>query len=128
MITTSSSIIGPTEPTELHGHFSPVCNSDIPPNSIICAGPVASYTTTLSATSASRLTVDGSITVTDDIDIGDKSLKKTLQRIEDRLNILTINPELEEQWEELRVLGDEYRKLEERLKQMNKVWDILSSD
>jgi hypothetical protein len=89
---------------------------------------VASYTTTLSATSASRLTVDGSITVTDDIDIGDKSLKKTLQRIEDRLNILTINPELEEQWEELRVLGDEYRKLEERLKQMNKVWDILSSD
>ena len=63
-----------------------------------------------------------------DILVNDKSLMATLERIEQRLNIFSPNKELEEQWEELRELGEKYRELEKQLESYNKVWQILSKD
>jgi hypothetical protein len=63
-----------------------------------------------------------------DVNINGISLRETLQKIEQRLNILAPNKELEAQWEELQELGEKYRKLEKELESYNKVWEILSTD
>jgi hypothetical protein len=48
---------------------------------------------------------------------------KTL--LEERLNMLVPNPELEAEWEQLKKLGDEYRKLEADMKEKSKIWSAL---
>ena len=61
-----------------------------------------------------------------DIEINGESLVGMLKQIEQRLNILKPNPDLEKDWEELRVLGDQYRKLEEEIQAKMKTWEKLS--
>ena len=39
--------------------------------------------------------------------------------------MLVPNPELEKEWEELKRLGDAYRKLEAECKEKSKVWNTL---
>lgn len=53
------------------------------------------------------------------------SLKDTLRAIEERLCILRPNPALEAQWDQLRELGEAYRKLEAELKEKQEMWDTL---
>jgi hypothetical protein len=60
-----------------------------------------------------------------DIEINGESLIAMLRRIEERLNILTPNPNLESEWAELRALGDQYRKLEQYIKDKQATWDRL---
>ena len=62
-----------------------------------------------------------------DIDINGKSLMKTLERIEERLNLLQTNTELEAEWDELRELGERYRALEQRCRDKAKTWETLKS-
>jgi hypothetical protein len=62
-----------------------------------------------------------------DIEINGESLIAMLRRIEERLNILTPNPELESEWTELRELGDQYRKLEQYIKDKQATWDRLQA-
>lgn len=62
-----------------------------------------------------------------DIDINGKSMKAWMEKVEERLNILTTNPELEKEWDELRRLGERYRKLEQRCKKKSEVWNKLTS-
>ncbi len=62
-----------------------------------------------------------------DIEINGESLVKMLKRIEERINILTVNKELESEWEELRELGNQYRALEQRIKAKMKTWKRLSA-
>lgn len=62
-----------------------------------------------------------------DIDIDGKSLKSWMEKVEERLNILTPNPELEKDWDDLRKLGERYRKLEKRCKEKAEVWKKLKS-
>ena len=50
-----------------------------------------------------------------DIEINGISLWATMQEIANRLNIMHTNPELETQWQELRELGEQYRKLEQHI-------------
>ena len=50
-----------------------------------------------------------------DIEINGVSLWRTMQEISNRLNIMQVNPELETQWQELRELGEQYRKLEQHI-------------
>ena len=50
-----------------------------------------------------------------DIEINGVSLWATMQEIANRLNIMHVNPELETQWQELRALGEQYRKLEQHI-------------
>lgn len=61
-----------------------------------------------------------------DIEINGESLISMLKNIEQRLNILKPNPELEEEWAELKALGDAYRKLEEEIQAKMKTWEAIA--
>jgi hypothetical protein len=54
-----------------------------------------------------------------------KSLKDSLDRIEERLAILHPNEELEEKWENLRGLRKMYMELEAEIIEKEKMWSIL---
>jgi hypothetical protein len=62
-----------------------------------------------------------------DLDINGKSLTAWMERVEERLNILTPNPELEKEWDDLRRLGERYRKLEKKCKEKAEVWKKLKA-
>lgn len=60
-----------------------------------------------------------------DVDLDGRSLKDTIQAIERRLNMLIPNPEIEAEWEQLKLLGDAYRKLEAECVEKSKMWKTL---
>ena len=60
-----------------------------------------------------------------DIKINGKSMKTWMEAVEERLNILTPNPELEKDWDDLRRLGNRYRSLEKKCKEKAKMWEAL---
>jgi len=62
-----------------------------------------------------------------DIDINGKSLKTWMERVEERLNILQPNDKLEEEWEELKALGEQYRRLEQHIRDKQAIWDRLKA-
>ena len=62
-----------------------------------------------------------------DIRVNGQSLMQTLQSIEERLNVLRPNVELEAEWDQLKELGDQYRKLEIEFKEKSKMWNTLKS-
>jgi len=62
-----------------------------------------------------------------DIEVNGWSLIDAIQKIEERLNILHPNTKLEEEWEELRELGEQYRKLEQHIKDKQATWDKLKA-
>ena len=62
-----------------------------------------------------------------DIDINGRSLMKTLDALQERLNMLVPNPELEKEWDDLRRLGNRYRKLEAKCKEKAEMWNKLKS-
>jgi hypothetical protein len=62
-----------------------------------------------------------------DIEVNGASLIGMIKKIEERLNILTPNTKLEEEWEELRALGNQYRKLEQHIKDKQATWDKLKA-
>lgn len=62
-----------------------------------------------------------------DIEVNGVSLIDMIHRMEERLNILTPNEKLEAEWEELRVLGEQYRKLEQHIKDKQATWDKLKA-
>lgn len=63
-----------------------------------------------------------------DIKIGDRSLVKSIEKIEERLGILHPNDELESKWEELREMGKKYKELEADLIEKEKMWKILKDN
>jgi len=62
-----------------------------------------------------------------DIDINGKSMKAWMEQVEERLNLLTANPDLEKEWDELRELGERYRSLEKLCKEKSMAWNKLKS-
>jgi hypothetical protein len=62
-----------------------------------------------------------------DLLINNKSLTTWMEKIEERLNILTPNPELEKEWDQLRKLGERYRKLEKKCQEQSDMWKKLKS-
>ena len=62
-----------------------------------------------------------------DLVINGKSMMKLMERIEERLNLLEPNTELEKDWDDLRKLGERYRKLEKKCKEKAEVWNKLKS-
>ena len=76
-----------------------------------------------------KLDKDGiEVTESADIKLGNVSLKNFIDRIEQRLALLNPNPKLEEEWTELKELGDRYRELEKQITEKMKTWDILKSE
>ena len=62
-----------------------------------------------------------------DLLINDKSLTTWMEKVEERLNILTPNPELEKEWDDLRRLGERYRKLEKKCREKADMWQKLKN-
>jgi hypothetical protein len=62
-----------------------------------------------------------------DIVVNGHSLVDAINSINDRLNCLQINPKLEAEWDELRALGDQYRKLEKQILEKQATWDRLKA-
>jgi len=62
-----------------------------------------------------------------DLVIGEKSMRDWMERVEERLNILHPNEKLETEWEELRALGEQYRQLEQHIKDKQATWDRLKA-
>lgn len=62
-----------------------------------------------------------------DLVINGKSVVKLLERIEERLNLLEPNIELEKEWDDLKKLGDRYRKLEKKCKEKAETWKKLKA-
>lgn len=60
-----------------------------------------------------------------DIKINDVSLTNTLKTIQERLNILVPNSKFEKEWDELKKLGEQYRKLEAELEEKSRMWTAL---
>jgi hypothetical protein len=75
-------------------------------------------------TVAPRINLDGEGA---DIVVNGHSLVDAINSIKDRLNCLQINSELEKEWEELRALGDQYRKLEQQILDKQATWDRLKA-
>jgi hypothetical protein len=75
-------------------------------------------------TNSAKIQLDGEGA---DIKINGWSLIDAIQKIEERLNILHPNTELETEWEELRALGEQYRKLEQHIKDKQATWDKLKA-
>jgi hypothetical protein len=62
-----------------------------------------------------------------DLVINDKSLKSWMEKVEERLNILTPNPALEKEWDQLRRLGERYRKLEKKCQEKSSMLNKLKN-
>jgi hypothetical protein len=71
------------------------------------------------------LEVMGNANFQGDLKLQGKSLKDSLDRIEERLAILRPNEELEEKWENLRGLRKLYMELEAEIIEKEKMWSIL---
>ena len=73
------------------------------------------------STNAGKLKLEGENA---DIEINGVSLMSVLQ---ERLNVLIPNPEIESEWEELKRLGDEYRRVEADIKEKITMWNKLKT-
>lgn len=71
------------------------------------------------------LHVKGEANFEGNVKVRGQDILESLQAIESRLAILYPNPELEEEFTELKRLGDEYRALEEQLLEKKRTWDLL---
>ncbi len=60
-----------------------------------------------------------------DITVRGWSLVDAVKRIEERLGLFQPNPELEAEWEELRELGEQYRKLEQYIRDKQATFERL---
>jgi hypothetical protein len=62
-----------------------------------------------------------------DVEVNGWSLVAAVKRIEERLGLFQPNPELEQEWEELKQLGEQYRKLEQHIRDKQATWDRLKA-
>ena len=53
------------------------------------------------------------------------NILQAINNIEERLAILHPNPELENDWEEIKNLGNQYRELEKNILEKEKMWELL---
>jgi hypothetical protein len=86
-------------------------------------GGVATPWMTTSPTSA-KISLSGEGA---DVEVNGWSLVAAVKRIEDRLGLFQPNPELEKEWSELQALGDQYRKLEQHIRDKQATWDKLKA-
>jgi len=92
------------------------------------------YTTTGTGTSNpwitmndghNSLSVQGDAVFNGDVQVQGRSLAEFMQQVEQRLNMLQPNPEMEQEWDELRELGERYRELEQQCAEKAEMWNRL---
>jgi hypothetical protein len=62
-----------------------------------------------------------------DVEVNGWSLVAAVKRIEERLGLFQPNPELEAEWADLRELGEQYRQLEQHIKEKQATFDRLKA-
>lgn len=62
-----------------------------------------------------------------DIDINGVSLMETLRGIQDRLNILAPDPDMEQEWSELKAIREQYEAKLAECREKSRVWKALQS-
>jgi hypothetical protein len=62
-----------------------------------------------------------------DVEVNGWSLVDAVKRIEQRLGLFQPNPELEADWAELRELAEQYRKLEQHIRDKQATWDRIKA-
>lgn len=72
------------------------------------------------------LDVKGDAKIEGKLEVGGKDIGELLDKIEKRLAILHPNKDLEERWDKLRELGEQYRQLEKDLLDQENIYNILS--
>jgi len=82
------------------------------------------YQSSMEVNQSGKLSVKGENA---DIDINGKSLVQWMQVMEERMNWMQPNVELEKEWDDLKKLGDRYRKLEKKCREKAEVWKKLKS-
>lgn len=92
------------------------------PNTVWTTSNTGWDTSTLTAGQSGKITLKGENA---DLEINGKSLKETLEALEERLNWMQPNPELEKEWDELRRLGNRYRAMEKKCREKAKMWEQL---
>lgn len=122
------------------GYGSPISAGTLVPNVVITNGGTSGMgqvypNTVWSGTAAGPYSVDwnpprssGKIILEGadaDIEINGESLVATLRGIQERLNILQPNTKLEQEWDQLRALGEQYRQLEKQLEEKSRMWSAL---
>lgn len=110
-------------PGNLTGSYGQVYTAGAGSNTLPWATGAGSYTFP-STVASSKITLNGDNA---DIEVNGKSLLSTLAALEERLNILVPNPAMEKEWDQLKRLGDKYRKLEKKLKEQSDMWNKLKS-
>lgn len=86
------------------------------------------WTNGLNGTSGAQINPSGTMELmgeTADLKIRGKSMVDWMEKVEERLNILTPNKEMEAEWDELRELGERYRELERKCKEKGEMWKKL---
>ena len=89
------------------------------------AGVVASPWIATGTNASNTLSVQGDAEFDGDITVKGRSLYEFMESVEQRLNILRPNPDLEAEWDQLRELGEQYRKLEKQLTEKSQMWATL---
>jgi hypothetical protein len=74
--------------------------------------------------SAPKIRLDGEGA---DVEVNGWSLVAAVKRIEERLGLFQPNSELEEEWEDLRALSEQYRKLEQHIKDKQDTFNRLKA-
>jgi hypothetical protein len=74
------------------------------------------------------LKVEGDADINGNLVVQGTNITRLFQDIQERLGLLVPNPELEEEFEELQQIGDQYREVEARLKEKKRVWEILKKE
>lgn len=78
----------------------------------------------LSQNASTRISLSGENA---DIEVNGWSLVAAVKSIEERLGLFQLNPELEAEWEELQALGEQYRKLEQHIRDKQATWDRIKA-
>jgi hypothetical protein len=88
--------------------------------------PMVNHNWTTGTNTSVNISTDG-ITMQPgtDIKVGKRSLMDAIDKIEERLGILNPNPELEDRWDQLKVLRKQYMDLEKDLLEKEKLMKIL---
>lgn len=85
-------------------------------------GTAAPWTTYNPNTTSAKINLTGDEA---DIEVNGWSLVDAVKRIEERLGLFQPNPELEAEWAELRELGEQYRRLEQHIRDKQATFDRL---
>jgi hypothetical protein len=80
---------------------------------------------TVSAGSQPSLKVSGDADISGNLRWRNRDMDQWIESVESRLAMLQPNPKLEEEFNKLKDLGDQYRALEREILEKQKVWDIL---